>query len=125
MLFVDCFRSASVRRPFQWAEKKYRIEDQLQFSLIQHPKRRVISQLEQEDSVLWFWRLAARIATMREFSTIGGRISYPYSAGRDPDRRRSAMAFRWPRFESLASGEHADLVRGLLLRMPLSAGTNN
>ncbi len=80
-------------------------------------ERRVISQLEQGDSVLWFRRLAARIAGLRGFDTIRDVISYAHSVGHDPDKRRVCDGIYISLLQELSSLENADLAQALLLRM--------
>jgi RNA polymerase sigma factor (sigma-70 family) len=83
-------------------------------------ERRVISQLEQEDSVLWFRRLAARIASLREFEMIRDVISYAHAVRHDPDKRRvcddiyMALLRDGLLLRMLAPGLHKEL-RGMMV----------
>jgi len=80
-------------------------------------ERHIITRLEQEDSVRWFRELTARTASLGAFGTMPELIAYAHSAGHDPDKRRVCDGCYIALLRELSSGEHADLLHGLLLRM--------
>jgi len=80
-------------------------------------ERHIILRLEQEDSVRWFWELAVRTTRLGAFATMQELIAYAHSAGHDADKRRVCDGLYIALLRELSSGEHADLLHGLLLRM--------
>lgn len=80
-------------------------------------ERHIIVRLEQEDSVLWFRQLTARNPSLRGFGTMSEVIACAQSAGRDVDKRKVCDGIYIALLRELTSGENADLLHGLLLRM--------
>jgi RNA polymerase sigma factor (sigma-70 family) len=80
-------------------------------------ERHIITRLEQEDSVRWFRELTARTASLGAFGTMPELIAYAHSAGHDAEKRRICDGIYIALLRELSSGENADLLHGLLLRM--------
>jgi len=80
-------------------------------------ERHVITRLEQEDSVRWFRELTVRTGSLGALGTMQELIAYAHSAGKDADKRRICDGIYIALLQELPSGENADLLHGLLLRM--------
>jgi RNA polymerase sigma factor (sigma-70 family) len=80
-------------------------------------ERDIILQLEQEDCVRWFRELAVRTTSLSAFGTVQELIAYAHSAGQDADKRKVCDSVYIALLRELSSGENADLLHCLLLRM--------
>ena len=84
-------------------------------------EKRIISRLEQEESVRWFVNLAARVPSFNTFAGMPELISYVHSTGQDADKRRVCDNFYAALLRELSSTENPDLLQSLLVRMLIPA----
>jgi hypothetical protein len=80
-------------------------------------EKRIISRLEEEDSLQWFRDLGVQIPSIGAFSGMSELISYAHRAGQDVDKRRICDGILGDLLRRLSSNENAELLQGLLVRM--------
>jgi hypothetical protein len=80
-------------------------------------EKRIISRLEEEDSLRWFGNLGVQIPSIGAFDGMPELISYAHRAGQDVDKRRICDGIYTALLRQLSSSENAELLQGLLVRM--------
>src|SRR5271156_2761969 len=80
-------------------------------------EKRIISRLEEDDSLRWFGNLGVQIPSIRAFDGMPELISYAHRAGQDVDKRRICDGIYTALLRQLSSSENAELLQGLLVRM--------
>jgi hypothetical protein len=80
-------------------------------------EKRIISRLEEEDSLRWFESLGVEIPRIGAFGGMPALISYAHRAGQDVDKRRICDGIYVALLRRLSSNENAELLQGLLVRM--------
>jgi DNA-directed RNA polymerase specialized sigma24 family protein len=80
-------------------------------------EKRIISRLEEENSLQWFRDLGVQIPSIGAFGGMSELISYAHRAGQDVDKRRICDGIYTALLRQLSSSENAELLQGLLVRM--------